>query len=54
LQAKGNIAKAEELAKAALALDPKFADPAFLRENLWGDKLIADAQTLLHRLNKKI
>jgi tetratricopeptide (TPR) repeat protein/S1-C subfamily serine protease len=54
LQAKGKIVEAEELARAALALDPKFADPAFLRENLWGDKLIADAQTLLLRLNKKI
>jgi tetratricopeptide (TPR) repeat protein len=53
LQAKGNFTKAEELARAALALDPKIADPAFLRENLWGEKLIADAQTLLNRFNKK-
>jgi tetratricopeptide (TPR) repeat protein/S1-C subfamily serine protease len=52
LQSKGNIAKAEELAKSALTLDSKFLDPAFLRKNLWGEKMISDAQILLARINK--
>jgi tetratricopeptide (TPR) repeat protein/S1-C subfamily serine protease len=54
LQFKGNLTKAEELAKSALTLDSKFLNPAFLRKNLWGEKIIADTQILLNRINKKL
>ncbi|MDF5717653.1 MAG: trypsin-like peptidase domain-containing protein [Rhizonema sp. NSF051] len=35
------------MAQVALRLDKSWADVAFLKENLWGDRLVADAQKLL-------
>lgn len=47
LYTQGNQEQGLKMARAALAKDERFADIEFLRENLWGDRLIASAQTLL-------
>ncbi|MFN6568614.1 tetratricopeptide repeat protein [Dendronalium sp. ChiSLP03b] len=47
LYAKGDRKQALELAQAALRLDNRFANIEFLKKNLWGDRIIADAQKLL-------
>ncbi|MBD2680926.1 MULTISPECIES: hypothetical protein [Nostoc] len=47
MHGKGEKEKAYQLAETALRLDKKFADIKFLKENLWGENLIADAQKLL-------
>ena len=47
LYAQGEQQKSLSMAQAALRLDKRYADVAFLKENLWGDRLIADAQKLL-------
>ncbi len=43
----GNEAAALKLAEEALRLDSRYGTVEFQRENLWGDRLVADAQTLL-------
>ena len=35
------------MAKAALKIDRRYADLDFLKDNLWGDRLLADAKPLL-------
>ncbi|WP_199320262.1 tetratricopeptide repeat protein [Leptolyngbya sp. FACHB-261] len=35
------------LGEAALRLDPRYASPDFLRENLWGERLLTDARSVL-------
>ena len=35
------------MAEKALQLDKQFADVEFLKENLWGEKIIADTKKLL-------
>jgi hypothetical protein len=35
------------MAERTLKLDRRLSDVEFLRENLWGEKLVADAQKLL-------
>ncbi|MBN3992664.1 MAG: tetratricopeptide repeat protein [Nostoc sp. NMS2] len=47
LYVKGDREKALELAQAALRLDKRFADLDFLKKNIWGDRILADAQKLL-------
>jgi len=41
---KGQRQKAIELGKAALGRDARYGDLEFLRENLWGDRLMADTK----------
>ncbi len=41
------------MGEAALRIDKRFADVAFLKENLWGDRLLADTKKFLQYLNKK-
>ncbi len=47
LYAQGEQQKSLSMALAALRLDKRYADVEYLKENLWGDRLIADAQKLL-------
>ncbi|HIK06567.1 MAG TPA: tetratricopeptide repeat protein [Trichormus sp. M33_DOE_039] len=47
LYKKGEQETAYKLAQTALQLDKNFADINFLKKNLWGENLIADAQKLL-------
>jgi tetratricopeptide (TPR) repeat protein len=47
LFAQGNTQEGLRLGEAALSLDRKYAEIAFLKENLWGDRLIADARQFL-------
>ncbi|WP_235115361.1 serine protease [Desmonostoc muscorum] len=46
LYAKGEQQKALNMAQAALHLDKTFADVEVLKENLWGTRLVAEAQKL--------
>lgn len=41
---KGNQPEALTLGESALKLDVRYSEPKFLKENLWGDKLMADTQ----------
>ena len=43
---KGESDKALQLAAQALKLDKQFADVAYLKQNLWGKRMIADTQKL--------
>ncbi len=43
----GESEKALSMAQTALSVDKRHADIKFLKENLWGDKLIADTEKLL-------
>ena len=43
----GESEKALSMAKTALSMDKRYADVEFLKENLWGDRLIADTEKLL-------
>ena len=45
--AKGEPDRAFTIAETALKLDKGFADLEYLKENLWGERLLADAQELL-------
>jgi len=47
LFAKGDTQQGLAMAEAALKLDSRFGKLEFLKENLWGDKLRADAKKLL-------
>ncbi|MBR8840278.1 MAG: tetratricopeptide repeat protein [Stigonema ocellatum SAG 48.90 = DSM 106950] len=47
LYGKGEKEKAYQLAEIALRLDKSFADVTVLQKNLWGERLIHDAQQLL-------
>jgi tetratricopeptide (TPR) repeat protein/S1-C subfamily serine protease len=44
---QGENDKALKLAESALKIDSQFANIDFLKKNLWGNKIIADAQKLL-------
>ncbi len=44
---KGEPEKAFQMAEAALKLDKQFAELESLQENLWGKRLLADAEKLL-------
>ena len=43
----GESEKALSMAQTALSVDKRHADIKFLKENLWGDQLIADTKKLL-------
>ncbi|MBD2690742.1 tetratricopeptide repeat protein [Anabaena catenula] len=47
LYGKGEQQQAYQLAETALKLDKNFADVNFMKKNLWGDKIISDAQKML-------
>jgi tetratricopeptide (TPR) repeat protein len=47
LYGKGDQAKGLSMGEAALKLDKRYATVEYLKENLWGDRLIADTQKLL-------
>jgi tetratricopeptide (TPR) repeat protein len=47
LFAKGQVSQALPLAEAALRIDPRYGEVKFLKENLWGDRLIADTRQVL-------
>ncbi|NJL52325.1 MAG: tetratricopeptide repeat protein [Hydrococcus sp. SU_1_0] len=47
LYSQGEQTKALAIAEKALQLDKQFADAAYLKKNLWGEKIIADTQKLL-------
>jgi tetratricopeptide (TPR) repeat protein len=47
LFAKGQVTQALPLAEAALRIDPRYGEVKFLKENLWGDRLIADTRQVL-------
>lgn len=47
LYAQGEQQKGLNMAEAALRLDKSWADVKFLKENLWGARLVADAEKLL-------
>ena len=47
LYGKGDQAKGLAMGEAALKLDKRYATVEYLKENLWGDRLIADTQKLL-------
>lgn len=44
---KGDRPKGLKMAEEALKIDVRYGKPEFLKENLWGDKLLADAKTIL-------
>jgi len=48
LFSQGEVEKGIELGKAALAIDNRYGDIQFLKENLWGERLIEDTQEFLN------
>jgi tetratricopeptide (TPR) repeat protein len=44
---KGDRARGVKLGKEALGSDPRYGKLEFLKENLWGDKLLADTRSVL-------
>jgi tetratricopeptide (TPR) repeat protein len=42
--ARGQQERGLRIGEAALRLDPRYGDLEFLKENLWGDRLIADTK----------
>ncbi len=44
---RGEQSKGLELGEAALKIDRRYADLAFLKENLWGEKLLTEAKQFL-------
>lgn len=47
LYAQGDTQQGLTLAEQALKLDSRYSEIKFLRENLWGDRLIADTEEVL-------
>lgn len=47
LYTKGDRQQGLALAESAIRLDNRYADLKFLKENLWGDRLLADTKKLL-------
>lgn len=47
LYSQGEQQKGIELATSALEADTRYGDLQFLKDNLWGDRLIADTEALL-------
>jgi tetratricopeptide (TPR) repeat protein len=56
LYLKGDREKALNLGESALGIDNRYGDLKFLKDNLWGDKLLKDAETFLGlpRIQSKI
>ncbi len=47
LYTQGQQEEALKMAETALKLDKQLADVEYLKKNLWGDKLIAEAEKLI-------
>lgn len=47
LYSQGRLDEGLNYAEAALKIDSRYADVKFLRENLWGERLITDTQSVL-------
>ena len=47
LYAKGNQAQGLTLGEAAIKIDSRYGDLKFLKDNLWGDRLLADTKKFL-------
>lgn len=47
LYSRGDRAEGIELGTVALQTDNRYADVTFLRENLWGDRLLSEAEAFL-------
>jgi tetratricopeptide (TPR) repeat protein len=47
LYAKGDREQGIALGEAAIKLDSRYSDLKFLKENLWGERLLADTKKLL-------
>lgn len=47
LYAKGERERGLAMGEAALKLDPRYGDLDFLKQNLWGDRLLTDTKKLL-------
>ena len=47
LYAKGEQAKGLELGEEAIRIDSRYADLEFLKENLWGERLLAETKKFL-------
>jgi cytochrome c-type biogenesis protein CcmH/NrfG len=47
LYVRGKSAEAYELLSAAMKIDTRYASVPYLKENLWGDKLLNDARRLI-------
>jgi cytochrome c-type biogenesis protein CcmH/NrfG len=47
LYKQGDKAQAFQLAESALSVNSRYSDVEFLKENLWGDRLIADTKVVL-------
>ncbi len=51
--ARGDRAKGLKIAEEALKIDVRYGKAEFLKENLWGDKLLSDAKAVLESPNLK-
>lgn len=47
LYKKGDRSRGIKMGEAALKIDPRYGKVEFLKENLWGDKLLADTRNVL-------
>jgi hypothetical protein len=47
LYTRGDRARGLKLGEAALRIDIRYGDLEFLKQNLWGDRLLADTKKLL-------
>ncbi len=53
LYTKGERQQAQKLAQQALRRDPRYQNIEFLKQNLWGDRLLADTNKFLQYLEKQ-
>jgi len=53
LYTKGERQKSQKLAQQALRSDPRYQNIEFLKQNLWGDRLLADTKKFLQYLEKQ-
>jgi tetratricopeptide (TPR) repeat protein len=53
LYTKGERQQAQKLAQQALRHDPRYQNIEFLKQNLWGDRLLADTTKFLQYLEKQ-
>lgn len=53
LYTKGERQKGQKLAQEALRSDPRYQNIEFLKQNLWGDRLLADTNKFLQYLEKQ-
>lgn len=53
LYTQGERQESQKLAQEALRRDPRYQNIEFLKQNLWGDRLLADTKKLLQYLGKQ-